>query len=96
MSEAGIEAPFGDGEAGEPRIGVADELITTQIDVSAQVERKRLAVMAHATQMGPEVFFAKMPPALFYRIFGRESFRLARGQAGASGMEDDLFAGLRG
>jgi hypothetical protein len=52
-------------------------------------------LMAHATQMGPEVFFAKMPPALFHRIFARESFQLVRGRSGASGMEDDLFAGLR-
>ena len=94
LNEAGIEAPFGDGR--EPEIGIADELITTQVDVSAQVERKRQALMAHATQMGPEVFFAKMPPAVFYRIFGRESFQLVRGRSGASGMEDDLFAGLRG
>jgi mycothiol conjugate amidase Mca len=95
MSEAGIHAPFGDDESREPEIGTADELITTQVDVSAQVEKKREALMAHATQMGPEVFFAKMPPALFYRIFARESFQLARGRSGASGMEDDLFAGLR-
>ena len=94
MSEAGIETPFGDGP--EPEIGIADELITTQVDVSAQVERKRQALMAHATQMGQEVFFAKMPPALFHRIFARESFQLVRGGSGAPGMEDDLFAGLRG
>jgi mycothiol conjugate amidase Mca len=96
LKEAGLEAPFGDGEAGEPGIGIADELITTRVDVSAQVERKRQALMAHCSQMGPEVFFAKMPPALFHRIFGQESFRLVRGRSGASGMEDDLFAGLRG
>jgi mycothiol conjugate amidase Mca len=95
MSEAGIQTPFGD-ESREPEIGTADELITTEVDVSAQVEKKRQALMAHATQMGPEVFFAKMPPALFYRIFARESFQLARGRSGASGTEDDLFAGLRG
>jgi len=94
LSEAGIETPFGDGR--EPEIGIADELITTQVDVSPQVERKRLALMAHATQMGPEVFFARMPPALFHRVFARESFQLARGRPGAAGMEDDLFAGLRG
>jgi LmbE family N-acetylglucosaminyl deacetylase len=92
LSEAGIETPFGDGR--EPEIGIADELITTQVDVSAQVELKRQALMAHATQMGPEVFFAKMPPALFHRIFARESFQLVRGRSGASGMEDDLFAGF--
>src|SRR5215831_5487581 len=96
LSDAGIEAPFGDGEGREPEIGIADDLITTQVDVPAQVERKRQALMAHATQMGPEVFFAKMPPALFHRMFARESFRLVRGRSGAPGMEDDLFAGLRG
>ncbi len=96
LREAGIEAPFEGGEAREPDIGTPDELITTEVDVSPQVERKRQALMAHASQMGPEVFFAKMPPALFYRIFGRESFQLARGQSGASGLESDLFAGLRG
>jgi LmbE family N-acetylglucosaminyl deacetylase len=83
-------------EAGEADIGTPDELITTEVDVSPQVERKRQALMAHASQMGPEVFFAKMPAALFYRLFGRESFQLARGQSGASGLESDLFAGLRG
>lgn len=96
MREAGIETPFGDGETREPEIGVADELITTRVDVSVQVQRKRQAVMAHATQMGPEAFFAKMPPALFYRIFGWESFRLVRGRSPAQGLEEDLFAGLRG
>jgi len=96
MREAGIEVPFEDGEASEPGIGIADELITTQVDVSAHVERKRQALMAHASQMGPDVFFARMPPALFYRVFGRESFQLVRGPSGASGIEDDLFAGLRG
>src|SRR5262245_35881528 len=94
MRDAGIEAPFED-EAGEPDIGIPDELITTRVDVSAQVERKRSALMAHGSQMGPEVFFAKMPPALFHRVFGQESFRLVRGRPGVSGMEDDLFAGLR-
>jgi LmbE family N-acetylglucosaminyl deacetylase len=70
-------------------------IITTQVDVSAQVQRKRKALMAHATQMRPEAFFAKMPPALFHRVFARESFQLVRGRSGASGMEHDLFAGLR-
>ena len=75
MKEAGIEAPFEDGAAGQPEIGIPDELITTRVDVSAHVERKRQALMAHGSQMGPEVFFAKMPPpssiaSLVRRAFG--------------------------
>ncbi|HUP34698.1 MAG TPA: N-acetyl-1-D-myo-inositol-2-amino-2-deoxy-alpha-D-glucopyranoside deacetylase [Candidatus Limnocylindria bacterium] len=96
LREAGIRAPFEDGEGGQPEIGIADELITTNVDVSAHVERKRQALMAHASQMGPDVFFARMPPALFHRTFGRESFQLVRGRSGVAGLEDDLFAGLRG
>src|SRR5262249_29331913 len=82
LSEAGLKTPFGDGSR-EPEIGTADELVTTQVDVSIQVERKRQALMAHATQMGPEVFFAKMPPAIFHKVFARESFQLVRGRSGA-------------
>ena len=96
LREAGIESPPEGGEAREPDIGTPDKLITTEVDVSPQVERKRQALMVHASQTGPEVFFAKMPPALCYRIFGCESFQLARGQSVASGLERDLFAGLRG
>jgi mycothiol conjugate amidase Mca len=96
MREVGIEVPFAGSEDREPEIGTPDELITTEIDVSGQVERKHQAVLAHATQMGPDVFFAKMPPAVFYQVFGRESYRLARGRTDASNRERDLFAGLRG
>jgi LmbE family N-acetylglucosaminyl deacetylase len=49
LREAGIEAPFEGGEAREPDIGTPDELITTEIDVSAHVERTRRALMAHAS-----------------------------------------------
>ena len=94
LSEAGIKTPFGDGEGREPEIGVTDELITTQVDVSAQVERKRQALLAHATQMGPEVFFAKMPPALFYQVFARESFHLARGRLRRSGHRGRSVCGV--
>src|SRR5215212_5282770 len=64
LRELGIEPPMGDaGEAREePDWGTPDELITTVVDVTDQVEQKRLALFAHATQMGPEVFFAKIPP----------------------------------
>jgi mycothiol conjugate amidase Mca len=75
--------------------GTPDELITTTIDVSAQVERKRLALFAHASQMGPNVFFAQMPPALFDELFGQESFQLVETRVSAPPSETDLFAGLR-
>jgi mycothiol conjugate amidase Mca len=97
MRETGITPPFEAQEDVEPEFGTPDELITATIDVSEQVERKHRALLAHATQMGPEVFFAQLPEALFHEIFGFESFRLVRTADGlqAGSPEDDLFAGLR-
>jgi mycothiol S-conjugate amidase len=96
LRELGIEPPFGDGqEAEEPTWGTPDELITTVADVSDQVEQKRLALFAHATQMGPEVFFAKIPAEAFRQLFNQESFQLVKSRVPTSPPESDLFAGLR-
>ncbi|MDP8921920.1 MAG: PIG-L family deacetylase [Chloroflexota bacterium] len=81
---------------GAPPIGTPDELVTTYVDVSRWVERKRRALWAHATQMGPETFFARMPPTLFDELFGTELFQLVESRVTATSPEDDLFAGLRG
>ncbi len=97
LREAGIEPPMRTDEVeGEvPPFGTPDELVTTVVDVSAQVERKRRALFAHATQMGPEVFFSKIPTPVFDQLFGRETFQLARSRISPTGKESDLFAGLR-
>jgi len=98
LREAGIESPVGvDGDAGaeERPWGTPDELITTVVDVTPHVEQKRAALFAHATQMGPEVFFAKIPPPLFLELFGRESFQLVTSHVPVSTPESDLFDGLR-
>jgi LmbE family N-acetylglucosaminyl deacetylase len=89
MKEAGIEAPFEDGET---RIGIPDELITTRVDVSAHVER-RLALMAHGSQMGPEVSSPRCRRPLPSITLGR-AFRLCADALGAV-YEDDLFTRLR-
>lgn len=95
MREAGITPPFEATEGDEPPFGTPDELVTTYVDVSGQVERKHRALLAHATQMGPEVFFAKLSPELFGELFGTESFQLVKSLRPTSEREDDLFAGLR-
>jgi mycothiol conjugate amidase Mca len=95
LREHGIDPPRGDLEEAEPSWGTPDELITTTVDVSGQVSQKRQALYAHATQMGPEVFFAKLPEPLFAQLFGKESFQLVQSRVPASAPEDDLFAGLR-
>jgi mycothiol conjugate amidase Mca len=95
MLEAGITPPFETVEGVEPPFGTPDELVTTYVNVSDQVERKHQALLAHATQMGPEVFFSKLPPSLFNAIFSMETFQRVKSLRPAPEEEDDLFAGLR-
>ena len=96
MREAGIEPPFEEAPEGvEPPFGTPDELVTTYVDVSAQLERKRRALLAHATQMGPETFFMKIPEPIFNVIFGLETFQLVKSLVPVPEQEDDLLAGLR-
>ena len=69
--------------------------ITTSIDVSDVVERKRAALSAHASQLD-ESWWLRFPPELFAEMFGEETFIRAADRTAAPTPEDDLFAGLRG
>jgi mycothiol conjugate amidase Mca len=95
LREAGIEVPFrraAESATEDPPFGVADERVTTSVDVSAYVGQKRAALEAHRTQMGPEQFFMRLPTELFAEVFGRETFQRVTGPGGTP--ESDLFAGL--
>ena len=98
LQEAGIEVPFRrEADAAEaanedPPFGVADERVTTAIDVSAYVGAKRAALEAHRTQMGPEQFFMRLPADFFADMFGRETFQRVTGPGATP--ETDLFDGL--
>ncbi|HET6316719.1 MAG TPA: hypothetical protein VFG86_09690, partial [Chloroflexota bacterium] len=91
VREAGIELPFSETREAPP-FGVDDELITTTVDVSAYVPRKLESLKAHRTQMGPNMFFMRLPPDVFGKVFAEEFFQLVRGPA--EGAETDLFGGL--
>lgn len=78
----------------ERRIEESERRITTNIDIRPVLERKRAALLAHASQIS-ESWFTKIPPDLGERVFGRESFIRARDTTGSPVPEDDLFAGLR-
>jgi LmbE family N-acetylglucosaminyl deacetylase len=75
-----------------PEFGTPDEQITTRVDVSAFVPRKKAALTAHASQTS-EFFLLRLPGDLLELALGTESFVRA-GAAPAVG-ESDLFAGLR-
>ena len=72
----------------------AEARITATIDIHPVLERKRAALLAHASQIR-DSWFSKIPPDLAARVFGRESFIRASDTTGAPVPETDLFAGLR-
>ena len=58
------------------QIGLPEELLTTAVDVSAQLEVKRQAMAAHASQIDDNSFFLSMPAPAFAAAFGTEWYRL--------------------
>ena len=97
MKEAGID-PWDLGEMDfdpdDPPFGVADELLTTVIDVMADVPAKMAAIRAHASQMD-NAFFANLPDQVAPMLMGQEYYIRAIDGTGAPLPETDLFAGLR-
>jgi LmbE family N-acetylglucosaminyl deacetylase len=89
--EEGNEVP-GDIDTEEFNLGVSADRITTRIDVTEFVDRKRAAMAAHASQIGEESFFLAMPPEQFAVAFGEEDFILCGPPPAQT--ETDLFEGL--
>jgi len=65
---AGAQAPNPDNFD----LGVDESRITTTVDVSSVIERKRAAMAAHASQIPEDSFFLALPPDGFLRTFGVE------------------------
>jgi LmbE family N-acetylglucosaminyl deacetylase len=55
-------------------MGSPESAITTTVDVRDYVEAKRAAMVAHASQIGPESFFLQLPLEAFREAFGYEWF----------------------
>lgn len=92
----GLPSPFGDEtDPAKLTVGTPDDQVTTSVDVHPWLDRKRRALLAHASQIGPDSFFMNMPPELFEGAFGREWFVRQRSAVDVPPVEDDLFAGLR-
>ena len=94
----GRPSPFGDddpAQADAVDLGIDDARVTTEVDVTPWLERKRAALAAHASQIGEDSFFLNLPEAVGRWLFGLEQFVLEAGGPPAVRPETDLFAGLR-
>jgi LmbE family N-acetylglucosaminyl deacetylase len=70
-------------------------VITHAVDVTGFVDQKRAAMQAHASQIGPDSFFMKMPDAIYAMAFGTEWFvDLAHPRAAGAPFATDLLADL--
>lgn len=98
MAAAGIEVPVPQQRTLDPevvrRMEKAEERITTAVDITPVVARKRAALAAHASQLD-QSWWVLFPEDGFAEVFGTETFIRAEDRTGAPVPEDDLFAGLR-
>jgi LmbE family N-acetylglucosaminyl deacetylase len=76
------------------QIEESEARITTEVDITPVLDRKRDALMSHASQIN-DSWFSKIPPDVVRSAFGREWFIRVRNQTQASVPETDLFARLR-
>jgi LmbE family N-acetylglucosaminyl deacetylase len=72
--------------------GTPDEQVTTRLDVSQYIKRKREAFEAHVSQNNPDSWFSKIPEEAYEMAFGTEFYAIGRGEPGTSLPEGDLFA----
>jgi LmbE family N-acetylglucosaminyl deacetylase len=88
--ESGVDLPVEIGQI----VGIADAEITTDVDVSAFLDQKRAAFLAHLSQYEPDSPFSTIAAQIFEATLGLERFILARGTLGEPRPERSLFAGL--
>jgi LmbE family N-acetylglucosaminyl deacetylase len=88
--DSGADLPIEVGQI----VGIPDEEITTDVDVSAFLEQKRAAFLAHLSQYETDSPFSTIAAQIFEATLGTERFILARGTLGEPRPETSLFAGL--
>ena len=72
-------------------LGVRGERVTTEVDVSAFLDRKRRAMEVHASQISDTSFFLTMAPEAFALVWGQEWY-IRVGSTPAAIKEDSLLA----
>jgi LmbE family N-acetylglucosaminyl deacetylase len=88
--DSGVELPTEVGQI----VGISDDQITTEVDVSPFLDQKRAAFLAHLSQFEPDSPFSTIAAQIFEATLGTERFILARGTLGEPRPERSLIAGL--
>jgi LmbE family N-acetylglucosaminyl deacetylase len=96
LRDAGVDVPDSRDFPEETRrqMEAAEARITSTVDIRPVLDRKRAALLSHASQIN-DSWFSKIPPDVVEQVFGQETFIRAVDRTGAPVPEDDLFAGLR-
>ena len=92
--EAGMPPPFGVENPEDLPFVTPDEWITTTVDIRDAVRRKRQALVAHHSQIGPDWPMLAIPEEVNIEHFGTEAFQLVISRVPVTLPETDVFAGV--
>ena len=95
MRAMGDETPMDRPDFDPNRVGVADDEITTRVDIRPYIRRKVAALRCHRTQVAPDWWYFRMPLAVLQDKFNEEMFIRIVSHVPVEQAETDLFAGLR-
>jgi LmbE family N-acetylglucosaminyl deacetylase len=91
--EAGAEVDAVDApDVDEIQLGLPADRITTRVDVTAHIDRKRASMRAHASQISEQSFFLAMPDEVFLASFGYEWFVRRGVEVPVAAFEETVFA----
>ena len=89
MRDATANMPDDDPGINPQSFGMAEADITHRVDARPYIDRKRAAMVAHASQITEDTFFLQIPPPVFEAVFGDEWFH-----APGKTRDDDFIEGL--
>ena len=96
LRAAGDTSAFAAMDPDDIPFAVEESAVTTSVDVSEQLPKKRAALAAHASQVSLEEGFFALSNRVGMPIFSREFFRLVRGEPTGPLDEDGRETGLFG
>jgi LmbE family N-acetylglucosaminyl deacetylase len=92
--EAGMPPPFGVENPEDLPFVTPDEWITTTVNIRDAVARKRRALIAHHSQIGPDWPMLAVPEEITREHFATEFFQLVISRVPVTLPETDVFAGI--